>query len=59
MVISETLDCSSSGVSLHLIVTFNRMKQLSTDLSVIVAALSASNIMEVTPSQWRLMAVGG
>ena len=38
-----------TGVSLSVIVTFNRMKQLSTDRSVILAAINASDsgIIEV------------
>jgi len=38
-----------SGVPLSVIVTFNRVKQLSTDFSVIVAAVNASDsgIVEV------------
>jgi len=45
----ENLDISETGVSLSLIVTFNRMKYLSTDFGVIAAAVNASKsgIIEV------------
>jgi len=45
----ENFNASQTGVPLSVIVTFNRMKQLSTDCSVIVAAINASDsgIIEV------------
>ena len=48
-VVGEKLNVNLTGVSLSVIVTFNRMKQLSTDRSVIVAAINASDsgIIEV------------